>query len=116
MKYIATYNPQRRGRLGIKLYEKLIENNGSGLSLPIIPSIHGVNATSRTSHGLTPRYSSIRRNTAFPSTLLITSLLKSLCRVVGRGHRPLPRDYLTTIRVVQEHLSARAGRRSGYES
>jgi hypothetical protein len=26
MKYIATYNPQRRGRLGIKLYEKLIEN------------------------------------------------------------------------------------------
>jgi hypothetical protein len=26
MKYIATYNSQPRGRLGTKLYEKLIEN------------------------------------------------------------------------------------------
>ena len=26
MKYIATYNPQLRGRLGMKLYERLVEN------------------------------------------------------------------------------------------
>jgi hypothetical protein len=26
MKYIATYNPQIKGRLGIKLYERLVEN------------------------------------------------------------------------------------------
>ncbi|KAI0293461.1 hypothetical protein BC826DRAFT_384932 [Russula brevipes] len=26
MKYIATYNPQRKGRLGMKLYERLVEN------------------------------------------------------------------------------------------
>ncbi|KAH8985997.1 hypothetical protein EDB86DRAFT_2311924 [Lactarius hatsudake] len=26
MKYIATYNPQPKGRLGIKLYERLVEN------------------------------------------------------------------------------------------
>jgi len=26
MKYIATYNPQPKGRLGMKLYEKLVEN------------------------------------------------------------------------------------------
>lgn len=26
MKYIATYNPQPKGRLGKKLYEKLVEN------------------------------------------------------------------------------------------
>lgn len=26
MKFIATYNPQTRGRLGIKLYEKLVAN------------------------------------------------------------------------------------------
>lgn len=26
MKYIATYNPQQKGRLGKKLYEKLVEN------------------------------------------------------------------------------------------
>src|SRR6266850_247327 len=26
MKYIATYNTQPRGRLGVKLYDKLIEN------------------------------------------------------------------------------------------
>jgi len=26
MKYIATYNPHPKGRLGKKLYEKLVEN------------------------------------------------------------------------------------------
>ena len=26
MKYIATYKPQPKGRLGMKLYEKLVEN------------------------------------------------------------------------------------------
>jgi hypothetical protein len=26
MKYIATYNPQHKGRLGTKLYERLVEN------------------------------------------------------------------------------------------
>ncbi len=26
MKYIATYHPQLKGRLGMKLYEKLVEN------------------------------------------------------------------------------------------
>jgi hypothetical protein len=26
MKYIATYNPQPRGRLGVKLYDRLVEN------------------------------------------------------------------------------------------
>lgn len=26
MKYIATYNPQPKGRLGMKLYERLVEN------------------------------------------------------------------------------------------
>ncbi len=26
MKFIATYNPQTKGRLGTKLYERLVEN------------------------------------------------------------------------------------------
>ena len=37
MKFIATYNPQPRGRLGTKLYERLVAN------VCIIPSpCHGV--------------------------------------------------------------------------
>jgi hypothetical protein len=35
MKYIATYNPQLKGRLGTKLYERLVENVCA--VLPVMP-------------------------------------------------------------------------------
>ena len=35
LKYIATYRPQPKGRLGIKLYERLVENVCA--ALPVMP-------------------------------------------------------------------------------
>jgi hypothetical protein len=116
MKYIATYNPQLKGRLGMKLYERLVQNvrarclmrcsandvffrqNESGLSLPVTPSSHGASTIRTISHGSTPKYLNTRGSTTFlPIFRVIQQRMSARIEPRSDGERWIQRTRISIL-------------------
>lgn len=89
--------------------------NGSGLSLPVTPSIHGASTTRTISCLSTPKYLDIRKSMASLQTLLIILLPTPPRRAKSGRHSRLIQIHLPMIRVAQQYLLMRAEPRSDYE-